>query len=196
MQVARRLLIQILVVLFCLIFVFGCTSKVTSTKATPTPLTTAQKIQSFLDKAKNSYNTGAGVGLKPNISGISISDFLSLTIQSDSIITMNGIPYDYKDFNYSESVTLRDYTVTFHLGLVIPGVGTEHYTVDVEKNNQKIDEFELIISPGDVSQYSVEVVSHLTENLLFLNIGYPLNPTPHQAGDYRIDDDILLLYPQ
>lgn len=119
--------LTILLLIVPLVFT-SCATTVTQTLTTTTtvpPTTSTQTVNStniikFLAGAKNIYTNGGIVqgdapALSPTLKGISESDFLSLTVQSDTVISMSGISYNYVAINpgVPAEVKLGTYLIDF-----------------------------------------------------------------------------------
>ena len=129
-------------------------------------------MKSFLDSANEAYATSQSRNLTPNMTNISVSDFLSLNVVSDSVIEMSGKQYEYQIFSDQSLVNFKNYNVTSTLGIVIPGLGGAEYTVKFSKDDSIIEEFKVPIYQRPWITYSVIAFTHPVEHLLFLSLNY------------------------
>ncbi len=183
----KKLSILILLIVICFAPPLACTAK-----TTPTPtLSPTEALKVFLNDAKNSYLTGAGAKLEPAISGISAADFLTLTVDSDTILTMNGVSYYYK-IPHGENEILG-YTVNFIGIKAAPGGGGILYKAQVIKDDKVISEWEF--GRGGFPN-SVAIGAHSIEKLLVLYISYPTRPNNPMARPIWYDDRLLIMVQQ
>ena len=147
----------------------------TSTIHIAAPPNDSQAVSTFLDNARSCYEaaiSGKDNSIQPQINGMSASDFLSLKVQSDSIILINDKPYNYRVARIGHPKTL-----SIGLNLV----------------NYAIDYTPLY---GNTGSLPIKVTVHQDKNLVgeftFQENGLILNSSPVFIEAYHVEDLLFL----
>lgn len=175
-----------LILILLMTGVCGCKTQTTSQTALETTTQTAsysQYIINFLDDAKNSYTSGVfvdGSQLSTSINGISDSDFLSLSVKSDTSMLMGGQLYSCHVMATTQQmiaseIKLGDYNVEY--SDPTPGAtGGTPTLVQVYEGTKLIGDFTTWEIGFQISNYAVYINAYNVGNLTFLFMYYTKAP--------------------
>jgi hypothetical protein len=190
----KSLMIYGILLIISLAFV-SCTTTATQTFATTKtiPQTTytqtisSTEVMNFLAGIKNIYTNGSIIHgdappLSPTLKGISESDFLSLTVPGDNIISMGGISYSYVAIN---PITTTSWSLpsemklgTYLIDLSIPNtatIGGTPISININNSNSALPfstNFTYYYIPLQITTCSVYIETHAEGNLRFLFMYY------------------------
>jgi hypothetical protein len=191
----KSLMIYGILLIISLAFV-SCTTTATQTltttitipQTTNTQTISSTEVMNFLAGIKNIYTNGGIVQgdappLSPTLKGISESDFLSLSVPGDTIITMGGISYSYVAIN---PITTTSWSLpsemklgTYLIDLSIPNtatIGGTPISIHIDNNSNSAlpfsTNFTYYYIPLQITTCSVYIETHSEGNLRFLFMYY------------------------
>jgi uncharacterized protein YcfL len=178
------------------------TDTITSTTTLPAETVTTTEtvvlsnlkyVSDFLAGAKNSYINYTTDQRGTTIIGISAEDFMSLSAQSNTLISMNGQLYEYRLISVSaHSVQLYEYQASasdfggYRIEYSDPSPGTQYIAgtptlVQVYEEDELAGEFTAYEIGVHISNSSVLIEAYNVGNLTFLIMYYSTN----FHGDYE-----------
>jgi len=169
----------VLLTIVSLASIFSCSGSQSTTNPTTTATITSSpqpELRNFVSEAQARYRNGLscnGADYSPSLVGMSDSDFLSLDIVDETMLTINGAYYQYRELGNSSNVTLGEYTIRFNYPTPsVTSTGGNPIPIQVMRAGQQVGEFTFYEIYTEFSSYSGFVRTEHVSPLLFLFIYY------------------------